>query len=537
MTKLQTGWVKVELGKITTKIGSGATPKGGEQSYKTSGVPLIRSLNIHFDGVREKGLAYIDPQQAAKLDNVIVEEGDVLLNITGASIGRVTVAPSRYDGARVNQHVSIIRLIEGVVPQYVRSFLASPAMQNFINQENYGATRQALTKAMIEGFSLPLPPLAEQKRIVAKLDALQAKSFRARSELSKIQKLIEQFKINTLKCAFEGRLTSRKQVSLDNMPASNSAPLIALWPIPDSWSWYRTDQIGHVGLGRQRSPDNHTGSSMRPYIRSANITWQGVNTTDIKEMNFEDADFERFKLAIGDVLLNEGSGSAREVGKPAIWRGEIPNCCYQNTILRVQPQLCTSEYLYFYFLFTAMNGGFASRSQGVHIQHIGRAGLAKYPVPLPPEAEQHEIVHLIKSAFANIEQLSVHVNRTLELAEKLDESILAKALSGDLVPQDKNDEPASALLKRMQAKRESIPQKKHGKTKRETVMSTATEFLTIKLEQWPVEGINFQELRKEFPGNYEDLKDAVFAFLSGKSPQLQQVFEETSSAMIIRKRA
>ncbi|MEX6675169.1 restriction endonuclease subunit S [Pseudomonas sp. W2Oct36] len=537
MTKLPTGWVNVGLGKIAKKIGSGSTPKGGEQSYKTSGIPLIRSLNVHFDGVRKKGLAYIDTQQAARLDNVIVQEGDVLLNITGASIGRVAVAPLCYDGARVNQHVSIIRLMEGVMPDYVRGFLASPAMQDFINRENYGATRQALTKAMIEGFSVPVPPLAEQKRIVSKLDALKTKSFRARSELSRTQKLIEQFKINTLKCAFEGRLTSRKQVSLDNMPISKSISQKTLWPTPDSWNWYRTDQIGNVGLGRQRSPENHTGSSMRPYIRSANITWQGVNTTDVKEMNFEAADFERFKLVIGDVLLNEGSGSAREVGKPAIWRGEIPDCCYQNTVLRVQPKLCTSEYLYFYFLYTAMTGGFASRSQGVNIQHIGRSGLARYPVPLPPLVEQHEIVNLIKSAFANIEQLSVHVKRTLKLADKLDEAILAKAFRGDLVSQEEDDESASVLLKRMQTNHESMPQKKNGKTKRETVMPTATEFLTIKLKQWPAEGINFQELRKQFPGDYEDLKDAVFAFLSGENPLLQQVFEKTHSAMIIRKSA
>jgi type I restriction enzyme S subunit len=106
-------WPLVRLEELATKVGSGATPKGGEAAYAGTGVPFIRSMNVVFFGFKREGLAYLDERQAAGLENVEVRSGDILLNITGASIGRVTIAPSDMDGARVNQHVCIIRPVDG----------------------------------------------------------------------------------------------------------------------------------------------------------------------------------------------------------------------------------------------------------------------------------------------------------------------------------------------------------------------------------------------------------------------------------------
>ena len=109
-----------------------------------------------------------------KLKNVIVRANDVLLNITGASIGRVATAPEEMEGARVNQHVCIIRPTAEVLPGFLELFLASPVVQELIEGIQVGATRQALTKAMIEQFDVPVPALVEQRRIVAKVEQLMA---------------------------------------------------------------------------------------------------------------------------------------------------------------------------------------------------------------------------------------------------------------------------------------------------------------------------------------------------------------------------
>lgn len=204
---------------------------------------------------------------------------------------------------------------------------------------------------------------------------------------------------------------------------------------------------------------------MRPYIRAANITWNGWDLSDVKEMNFDDADFARFQLCPGDVLINEGSGSAKEVGKPAIWQGQIKDCCFQNTLIRVQPQECTSEYLYFYFLFLAISERFVTKTQGVNIYHIGKEGLASFPIPLPPRPEQQAIVTLIKSVLESISRMKDEFSRASDLIQRLDQSILDKAFSGQLVPQDPTDEPAAVLLDRIKAARSGSSVVRRGRRK------------------------------------------------------------------------
>lgn len=167
-------WPLEPLKSLATKIGSGATPAGGRESYFGEGIPFIRSMNIHFAGFESKGLVFLNDEQATQLASVTVKPADVLLNITGASIGRVTTAPPEMAGARVNQHVAIIRPTKELDAPFLAKYLASPAIQRMIDDVQVGATREALTKGMIEKFQIPLPPLAEQKRIVAKVDELMA---------------------------------------------------------------------------------------------------------------------------------------------------------------------------------------------------------------------------------------------------------------------------------------------------------------------------------------------------------------------------
>src|SRR5438105_1410381 len=103
--------------------------------------------------------------------------------------------------------------------------------------------------------------------------------------------------------------------------------------VPSHWTVNRLDAVAEVRLGRQRSPKNHVGTRMRPYLRAANVTWAGLDLSDVNEMHFTENESVTFELRPGDVLVAEASGSASEVGKPAIWRDQIPNCCFQNTLL------------------------------------------------------------------------------------------------------------------------------------------------------------------------------------------------------------
>ena len=172
------GWKKIRLGEVCRKIGSGATPRGGGETYLESGTfSLIRSQNVHNNRFTNDGLAFISQEQADELSNVEVLDGDVLLNITGDSVARCCQAPKNILPARVNQHVAIIRPnAEELDPTFLRYLLVSPQMQNqMLMLAGAGATRNALTKGMIENFNVPKPDIIEQRAIASVLGTLDDK--------------------------------------------------------------------------------------------------------------------------------------------------------------------------------------------------------------------------------------------------------------------------------------------------------------------------------------------------------------------------
>lgn len=170
-------WQQIQLGKACSKIGSGATPRGGKNAYLGGDTALIRSQNIYNNRFVREGLAYISDAQAHELRNVVVEKNDVLLNITGDSVARCCQVASDVLPARVNQHVAIIRTRPDVLDaRFLQYILINPAMQNYLLVlASAGATRNALTKAMIETLDIPAPPLPEQRAIAHILGTLDDK--------------------------------------------------------------------------------------------------------------------------------------------------------------------------------------------------------------------------------------------------------------------------------------------------------------------------------------------------------------------------
>jgi type I restriction enzyme S subunit len=203
-------WVDNKLASVTTKIGSGATPRGGEESYKAEGISLIRSLNVHDLGFRYPKLALIDEAQAQELANVEVQQGDVLLNITGASVARCAIVPEDVLPARVNQHVAIIRPIpDKVNADFLHYLLISRPYKDRLLQtgQEGGSTRQAITKSQIENFTVRYPKhLEEQKSIVAKLDALLADTQRLAGVYERKLASLDALKQSLLHHAFAGQL-------------------------------------------------------------------------------------------------------------------------------------------------------------------------------------------------------------------------------------------------------------------------------------------------------------------------------------------
>ena len=160
------GWPQVSIGDHARKIGSGSTPLGGKEAYKANGIALIRSMNVRDGAFLRDGLAFIDDEQAARLEGVVVEADDVLLNITGASVARVCRAPADVLPARVNQHVAIIRPTATFSSLFLEQCFLCPAVKHrLLKIARAGATREAITKSAIEQFKIIRPPRELQNQL------------------------------------------------------------------------------------------------------------------------------------------------------------------------------------------------------------------------------------------------------------------------------------------------------------------------------------------------------------------------------------
>ena len=186
------GWNVSDLGQLTIKIGSGATPKGGKEAYQTDGISLIRSMNVHNGKFEYKELAHISDEQAARLENVAVEENDVLLNITGASVARSCIVPTNVLPARVNQHVCIIRCKDSIMPDFINSLLIDDNYQGLLwSIAGSGATREAITKQQVESLQIILPPISKQEEFSKFINRVNKSKVAVQKSLDKAQLLFD----------------------------------------------------------------------------------------------------------------------------------------------------------------------------------------------------------------------------------------------------------------------------------------------------------------------------------------------------------
>lgn len=219
---------KIDIIKnITSKLGSGSTPRGGSDTYLAEGIPLVRSMNIVFGGIKLHGLAFINESQAKALRNSEIQFEDILLNITGASIGRLCLADKIVTGGRVNQHVFIIRpWTEIVLPKYLESYLCSNLIQRFIEEKKYGAGMEAISKNQIENFEINLPPLQEQQEIVCRIESLFGKADAIEVRYIKLKEKITSLPQALLHKAFKGELVP--QLPTDGDAKELLAEILAL---------------------------------------------------------------------------------------------------------------------------------------------------------------------------------------------------------------------------------------------------------------------------------------------------------------------
>ena len=203
-------WEVRRLKFLATKFGSGITPRGGASVYQESGIPFIRSQNVHFDGMRMDGVARIDAVLHEKLSSSHVFAGDVLLNITGASIGRTCAVPYDFKIGNVNQHVCIVRPKNDVISsEYLAAFLSNSYIQREIRLELGGASREGLNLDSICSFRILVPPRIEQERLVDHVTKTMSNVARNSEHINRLIELIKEYRMRLIADVVTGKLDVR----------------------------------------------------------------------------------------------------------------------------------------------------------------------------------------------------------------------------------------------------------------------------------------------------------------------------------------
>lgn len=505
LTKLPERWMWAKL-ETVCHIVLGFAFKSTD--FIDKGIPVIKIANVSHGEFTWKQQEYLQNYFLNNYVNFQVTPNTLLLALTRPITDnnvKACLYPLNAPIGLLNQRVAALKPYKGCLQEFLLYFIQSSFFRYQVENGLSETLQPNLSPQNLKKFIIPLPPLNEQRRLVAKIESLKARTARVFESLSTIPALLDQFRQSVLAAAFRGALTADwREQNPDVEPADvllekirverhrkwknkqyrngkdpqkvnyKEAKIIIVENLPDipnTWTWGSIEELGRVQLGRQRSPKNHSGPYMRPYLRAANVFEDRISTSDILEMNFNPSEYETFKLEPGDILLNEGQ-SKELVGRPAIYRGEVPGSCFQNTLVRFQAyEGLLPEYALVVFRGYMHNGRFQKIAQWTtNIAHLGASRFAELEFPLPPEAEQIEIVNRVKSLFESINRFKAMYDANLKELEKLDQSILAQAFRGALVPQDPNDEPASVLLERIRTERE----KSTGATPKRSKKSTDT---------------------------------------------------------------
>jgi restriction endonuclease S subunit len=238
--------------------------------------------------------------------------------------------------------------------------------------------------------------------------------------------------------------------------------------LPSGWLEVAVGDAGAVQLGAQKAAPRNTGYSKTKYLRSANVTAEGLDLTDVYEMEFSPTARDFYSLRNGDVLIVEGSGSSSQVGRSAIWADELPRCCFQNSIIRFRSHLVIPRYARAVFRHYQFAGTFGRVARGIGIQHLGASRFAAMPFPLPPHLEQERIVSELDRRLAHLEEASASLQSALQNIRTQRRGVLAAAVSGALV------QPADVQVRRRDT---TSPRSAPAE-----MMSTSNAQLTIALD-------------------------------------------------------
>lgn len=440
-------WERVPLSNVVDVLNGFPFPS--ELFNETDGLPLLRIRDVTAGDTKTYFRGSAD-------DVYWVEQGDIVVGMDGDFNLRM------WSGKRALLNQRVCKLTPD--PRFMsRRFLAHalPGYLGLINGATHSVTVKHLSSRTIQEIPLPLPSISEQVRIADKIDALFERSRSARDELAQVPKLVERYRQAVLEAAFRGDLTKdwRDKRPNESVVVGADTPSLVPYEVPGSWKWERLPNLGLLGRGKSRHRPRNDPSlygGAYPFIQTGDVR-AADGCLSAYTQTYNEKGVAQSKLwPKGTVCIT----IAANIAETAVLNMDA---CFPDSIVGfcADQKICRPTYIE-YFIRT-VRCDLEAFAPATAQKNINLDTLAEVIVPIPPIAEQDEIIKRISSVFDFISALAKQCELADALVARLDQAILDKAFRGELVPQDPDDEPASELLERIRAARADAPRPRRGR--------------------------------------------------------------------------
>lgn len=400
--ELPEGWRWVRLGDLG-KFEYGYTASA---TTKDTGVKFLRITDIDENGnIKWEQVPFCEISKK-ELEKYALKKEDLLFARIGATTGKATYIPKDTKAVFASYLIRLKIMRSDVFPKFVFYFAQTPYYWANIKEEMGDKLRKGINAKELSRILVPLPPLEEQKRIVAKLDEISKRL----DEAKKLAREAKEEAENLMASALHEVFSKAKE---------------------KGWEWVRLDKLFTIQQGASLSPKRREGKNPLPFLRTKNVRWGYVDVSELDYMDFTPAEVEKLKLKPGDLLVLEGG----EIGRTAIWRGELETCLYQNHIHRLRRRntnVLPEFYMYWMQAAYKVFNSYSKEGVRTAIPNLSKSRLAAFKVPFPPLEEQKRIVTYLDSISERAQRLvKLYEEREREL-EQLFPAILDRAFRGEV---------------------------------------------------------------------------------------------------------
>lgn len=443
--EIPAGWIYSTLGEVAA-WGSGGTPKSSAAQYYGGDIPWAVSGDLK-DALIATTSATITSAGLRDSSAKWVPEDAVLIAMYGATIGKLAITVSPLT---TNQAVAFaLPNRELLDTRYLFWYLRS--QRDALRRTGKGGAQPNISQTILKAWPIPVPPIQEQRRIVealeyhlSRLDAAERLTKNAIGRIPGLHTAVTNIALG---------YTVQADSASTPLPSPAGTEDGELPRITRDWKWKRLGEIAEVvgGVTRDKKKQSDPEIPEVPYLRVANVQRGKIDLSHVTYIRVPEKKAKQLALRPGDVLLNEG-GDRNKLGRGWVWQGQIEGAIHQNHVFRarIQSETIHPKLLSWY----ANNSGHwfeVNGKQSVNLASISLSKIRMFPVPIPPIDKQGEIVDRIDDQLSILQKADNLAREALKKSSALRKSLLNLAFSGELVPQDPNDEPASALLARIQA--------------------------------------------------------------------------------------